>query len=98
MKLCQWRESKGSPVDEVVPVERKQGEFERGFASKEARGLPSSQTATTIAADMSVSTSAVAKCSAFGFRAAPDSYEALPVELRLLALGLPVPEKLARAA
>jgi len=40
---------------------------ERGFASKEARGLPSSQTATTMAAD---------------------AHEALPTELRLLALGL----------
>jgi hypothetical protein len=40
---------------------------ERGFASKKARGLPSSQTATTMAAD---------------------AHEALPTELRLLALGL----------
>ena len=40
---------------------------ERGFASKEARGLPSSQTATTMAAD---------------------AHEALPTELRLLALRL----------
>ena len=40
---------------------------ERGFASKEARGLPSSQTATTMVAD---------------------AHEALPTELRLLALGL----------
>jgi hypothetical protein len=52
-------------------------EFERGFASKEARGLSSSQTATTTAADI---------------------HESLPLELRLLALGLPVPEGLARAA
>jgi hypothetical protein len=42
-------------------------EFERGFASKQARGYPSSQTATTMAAD---------------------AHEALPTELRLLALGL----------
>jgi len=52
-------------------------EFERGFASKEARGLSSSQTATTIAADI---------------------HGSLPLELRLLALGLPMPEDLARAA
>ena len=44
-----------------------EGEFERGFASKEARGYPSSQTATTMVAD---------------------AHEALPTELRLLALGL----------
>jgi len=50
-------------------------EFERGFASKEARGHPSSQTAATPAADR---------------------FESLPVELRLLALGLPVSENLAR--
>jgi hypothetical protein len=52
-------------------------EFERGFASKEARGYPSSQTATTIAADI---------------------HGSLPLELRLLALGLPIPQNLARAA
>jgi len=56
-----------SPVDRVVSTERARMEFERGFASKEARGLPSSQTATTMVAD---------------------SHEALPTELRLLALGL----------
>ena len=65
---------------------------ERGFASKEARerpsaappeaaikarGLPSSQTATMLAAVR---------------------YESLPAELRLLALGLPLPQNLARAA
>jgi hypothetical protein len=32
-------------------------EFERGFAPKEARGFPSSQTATTMAADRYVSLS-----------------------------------------
>jgi hypothetical protein len=54
-----------------------EGTAERGFASKKARGLPSSQTATTMAADR---------------------YGSLPLELRLLALGLPMPENLARAA
>src|SRR5262245_41886327 len=44
-----------------------EGTSERGFASKKARGLPSSQTTTTMVAD---------------------SHEALPIELRLLALGL----------
>jgi hypothetical protein len=51
-------------------------EFERGFASKKARGLPSSQTATTLAADR---------------------YATLPLELRLAALCLSMPENLARA-
>src|SRR5262249_30146517 len=46
-------------------------------APKKARGLPSSQTATTMAADV---------------------HETLPLELRLWALGLPMPENLARAA
>jgi hypothetical protein len=52
---------------------------ERGFASKKARGLPSSQTATTMVAD---------------------AHEALPTELRLLALGLVETDwaNLARAA
>jgi hypothetical protein len=53
-----------SSDDEVVSRERK-GQFKRGFASKKARGLPSSQTATTMAV-----------------------YEVLPLELRLMALGL----------
>jgi hypothetical protein len=47
------------------------GLAERGFASKKARGLPSSQTATTMAADSAAS-----------------SYSGLPLELRLIALGL----------
>jgi len=57
-----------------------EGTSERGFASKKARGLPSSQTTTTMVAD---------------------SYEALPTELRLLALGLAEADwakNLARAA
>ena len=57
-----------------------EGTSERGFASKKARGLPSSQTATTMVAD---------------------SHEALPTELRLLALGLAEADwakNLARAA
>jgi hypothetical protein len=54
-----------------------EGTSERGFASKKARGLPSSQTATTLAADI---------------------HGSLPLELRLLALCLPMPENLARAA
>jgi hypothetical protein len=56
------------------------GASERGFAPKKARGLPSSQTATTMAAD---------------------AYAPLPLELRLLALGLVEtdwPENLARVA
>jgi hypothetical protein len=56
--------------DRPVPLEGGAGLSERGFASKKARGLPSSQTATTIAADVHAS---------------------LPLELRLLALCLPVP-------
>ena len=40
-----------SPVDRSVSMERARMEFERGFASKKGRGLPSSQTATTIAVD-----------------------------------------------
>jgi hypothetical protein len=52
------------------------GTSERGFASKKARGQPSSQTATTTAVDV---------------------YATLPLELRLSALCLPMPENLARA-
>jgi hypothetical protein len=66
-----------SNEDRPVSPEGGAGLAERGFASKEARGLPSSQTATTMVADR---------------------YGSLPVELRLLALGLPMSEKLARAA
>jgi hypothetical protein len=68
-----------SSEDRTVPVERKM-EIERPKAAppKAANGgYPSSQTATTMAADR---------------------YEALPLELRLLALGLPMPESLAVAA
>jgi hypothetical protein len=65
-----------SSDDRPVSPERKTAS-ERGFASKKARGCPSSQTATTMAADR---------------------LETLPVELRLLALGLPVPDELVRAA
>ena len=65
-----------SSNDRPVSPERKTAS-ERGFASKKARGCPSSQTATTMAADR---------------------LETLPVELRLLALGLPVPDELVRAA
>jgi hypothetical protein len=56
-----------SSEDRPVSPEAGAGLAERGFASKEARELPSSQTATTMAAD---------------------AHEALPTELRLLALGL----------
>jgi hypothetical protein len=56
-----------SSEDRPVSPEGGAGLAERGFASKKARGLPSSQTATTMAAD---------------------AHEALPTELRLLALGL----------
>jgi hypothetical protein len=59
-----------SSEDRPVSPEGGAGLAERGFAPKEARkGLPSSQTATTIVAD---------------------AYAALPFELRLLALGLPL--------
>ena len=53
--------------DRPVSPEGGAGLAERGFASKKARGLPSSQTATTMVAG---------------------AHEALPTELRLLALGL----------
>jgi len=66
-----------STADRPVPTGMEAGTSERGFASKEARGYPSSQTATTMAADV---------------------HETLPLELRLLALGLPMRENLARAA
>ena len=56
-----------STADRPASAGMEAGTSERGFASKEARGLPSSQTATTMAAD---------------------AHEALPTELRLLALGL----------
>jgi len=56
-----------SSEDRPVSPEGGAGLAERGFASKKARGLPSSQTATTMVAD---------------------AHEALPTELRLLALGL----------
>jgi hypothetical protein len=58
-----------SSEDRPVSPEGGAGLSERGFASKEARSYPSSQTATTLAADR---------------------YESLPLELRFLALGLPV--------
>jgi hypothetical protein len=67
------------PTDRVVPTERKKEEFEaaakppRGLRprNKKERGYPSSQTATTMAADSAAS-----------------SYSGLPLELRLIALGL----------
>jgi hypothetical protein len=81
-----------SSEDRPVSPEGGAGLAERGFASKKARerpkaappkatnkarGLPSSQTATMLAADR---------------------HATLPLELRLLALGLSVPENLACAA
>lgn len=63
--------------DGPVSPERGAGTSERGSAPKEARGLTSSQTATTMAADI---------------------HGSLPLELRLLALGLPMPQNFARAA
>ena len=81
-----------STADGPASAGTEAGTSERGFASKEARerptaappkaankasGLPSSQTATTVAADR---------------------YGSLPLELRLVALGLPLPQNLARAA
>ena len=56
-----------SSEDGPVSPARGAGPSERGFASKKTRGLPSSQTATTMVAD---------------------AHEALPTELRILALGL----------
>src|SRR5262249_38826749 len=41
-----------SSDDEPASAELKEGISERGFASKKARGLPSSQTATIIASDI----------------------------------------------
>jgi hypothetical protein len=61
-----------SSKDRPATPEGGAGLAERGFASKEARGYPSSQTATTMAADR---------------------YGSLPIELRLLALGLPLSRK-----
>jgi hypothetical protein len=58
------------------------GTSEGGFASKEARGHPSSQTVTMPAV-------------AYYQAAAP---ETLPIELRLLALGLPLPDDMKMAA
>jgi hypothetical protein len=66
-----------SSDDKTVSLETKKRNSSGAVAPKKERGLPSSQTATTMAADR---------------------YEALPLELRLLALGLPMPENLARAA
>ena len=66
-----------STVDRPASAGLETGNSSGAVAPKEARGYPSSQTATTIAADR---------------------YESLPVELRLLALGLPISEGLARAA
>jgi hypothetical protein len=80
-----------SSEDRPVPPAGGTGLAERGFASKEecprsgrgvaatvgTRGLASSQTAITMAADV---------------------YATLPLELRLSALCLPMPENLARAA
>ena len=65
-----------SSEDRTVSLEGKK-EFERRFAPREERGLPSSQTATTLAADR---------------------YATLPLELRMAALCLPMPENLAHAA
>jgi hypothetical protein len=66
-----------SSEDRPVSPEGGAGLAERGFAPKKARGLPSSQTASTLVADR---------------------YASLPLELRLAALCLPMPENLARAA
>jgi hypothetical protein len=65
------------PEDRPVSPARGAGLSEVGFASKQARGLPSSRTATTMAAD---------------------DYGSLPMELRLMALGLPLPEPQRAAA
>jgi hypothetical protein len=63
-------------AEEVVSPERK-GNSSGASPRKKKESLPSSQTATTMAADRLVS---------------------LPLELRLMALGLPMPDNLARAA
>jgi hypothetical protein len=62
--------------DRLASPEGKQGWPSGAVAPKKETGLPSSQTATTLAADV---------------------YATLPLELRLAALCLPVPENLARA-
>jgi hypothetical protein len=56
-----------SNEDRTVSPER-EVEFKRGFASKKARGLPSSQTATTMVADVPISR--VPHC-CFGLRPMP---------------------------
>lgn len=54
------------PEDRPVPTGMSEGEFEQGFALKEGRvQLPSSQTATTMAADRPMS---VVPCWVFGRR------------------------------
>ena len=66
-----------SSTDRVVSVERVKGNSSGADAPKQERGYPSSQTASTMAADR---------------------YASLPLELRLAALCLPMPENLAHAA
>jgi hypothetical protein len=66
-----------STDDRPVSLEREERNSSGAVAPKKARGLPSSQTATMLAADR---------------------YWSLPLELRMAALCLPLPENLARAA
>jgi hypothetical protein len=58
---------------------------------KKGRGLPSSRTAVTVAGHACVADPQPEPCPIW-------AHQRLPMELRLLALGLPVPENLARAA
>jgi hypothetical protein len=60
-----------SPADKSASTEGVEGVRAAATPPKEVRGLPSSQTATTMAADSAAS-----------------SYSGLPLELRLIALGL----------
>jgi hypothetical protein len=72
------RETDSWPITlNLYATDSSQGNSSAAVAAKEEGGLPSSQTASTLAV--------------YG-------YESLPVELRLLALGLPMSENLARAA
>ena len=65
---------------------------ERGFASKEVRERPSAAPPKAAIKARGYPPSQTATTMA------ADRHESLPIELRLLALGLPIPENLARAA
>jgi hypothetical protein len=79
-----------SSEDRPVPPAGGAGLSERGFASKEARERP--KAAPPKAANRGLPSPQTATT------IVADGYETLPLELRLLALGLPMRENLARAA